>query len=227
VGRLFGIPIRIHWTFILLVAVIVASDWKHGRITVLDGLIWIAVLFTCVVAHEIAHCLVARRRGASVLGILLLPIGGLSQLNKMPERPDDELAVALVGPMTSLAIGVVALVLGLLLGDRMWPPTLFAGSWSARVAWLNLALGAFNLLPALPMDGGRVLHGYLARSRSRLEATRAACHLARWLAALMIVFGFLYDIWFMLIGIFVLLGANAEEQAALVHDASDRGHQRT
>jgi Zn-dependent protease len=106
------------------------------------------------------------------------------------------------------------MAVGLLVGARLWPPTLFAGSWWARLSWLNLLLGAFNFLPALPMDGGRVLRAALARHRTRLEATLIAGRIARYLAAAMMLVGFFYDFWLLLIGLFVLLGARAEEGAA-------------
>jgi Zn-dependent protease len=217
VGRLLGIPLRIHWTFLLLLAFVVAVEWGAGWRSTVAGLVWIVALFGFVVEHEIAHCLVARRRGAQVLGILLIPLGGISQLAAVPEDPDDELAIALAGPLASLAAGVALLIAGVLAGARVWPPTLFAGSWWARLAWLNLLLGAFNLLPALPMDGGRVLRAALARHRDRLEATLAAGRIARLLAAALVIAGFLYDFWLVLIGVFVWLGSSAEEQDARRH----------
>jgi Zn-dependent protease len=137
-----------------LVAFAMVVDWSMGEATVVVGLAWIVALFTSVVAHEIAHCIVARRRGARVLGIVLFPLGGLSRLDAMPKAPGDELAVAITGPLASLAIGVLLLAAGLLAGAHVWTPTLFVGSWWARSGWLNLLLGAFNLLPALPMDVG-------------------------------------------------------------------------
>jgi Zn-dependent protease len=220
----FGIPLRLHWTFFLLIPFVVLVDSGAGTHTVLAGLLWIVALFSFVVAHEVAHCIVARRRGAGVLGIVLFPLGGLSQLEAMPNAPDDELAVAIAGPMFSLAIGVLLLATGLLLGADVWPPTLFAGGWWARLGWLNLLLGAFNMLPALPMDGGRVLRASLARHRSSLEATEVAGRVARYLGVTMIVIGLLYDVWFCLIGMFVLLGANAEVEAARLPRPPVHGH---
>ncbi len=214
IGRVAGIPIRLHWTFWLLVVFVVAVDWSGGRRAVATGLVWIAALFASVVAHEIAHCLVARRRGARVLGIVLVPLGGLSRLESMPTAPDDELAVAIAGPLTSVGLGAALLAIGLVVGQHVWPPTLFAGSWWARLGWLNLLLGAFNLLPALPMDGGRVLRAALARHRSHLEATLLAGRIARYLGMAMVIVGFVYDVWLLLIGVFVLVGARAEEEAA-------------
>ncbi len=211
-ARLFGIDIRVHWSFFVLVLLVAwGSD---GVRQMVNWLVWIAAVFGCVLVHEIAHCVLARRRGAVVKDILLLPIGGVSQMEKMPEAPADELSIAIAGPLTSLGLGLSAVVVGLVLRDRLWPPTLFAGSWFARLAWLNLLLAAFNMLPALPMDGGRVLRAALSRRRGRSEATRLAGKTARLVAAGLIVVGFFYDLWLVLIGIFVLLGATAEEHSA-------------
>lgn len=214
IARVAGVTIRVHWSFLLLVAFVVAASWSAGVTAVVELLAWIAALFASVVVHELGHSIVARRRGANVLGILLLPIGGMSQIDKMPERPSDELAIAIVGPLTSLALGIVLLVVAEGTGAAAWPPTLMAGSWWARLGWLNLLLAGFNLLPALPMDGGRVLRAWLERRRDPLTATRLAGRIARWIAVAMLVAGLFYDFWLIFIGIFVLLGASAEEQEA-------------
>jgi len=215
IGRIWGVDVLLHWTFLFLVVVVVWANATAGGAAVLASLVWVVAVFSSVLVHELAHCVVARRRGAVVNDILLLPLGGISQLEKVPESPADEMAIAIVGPLTSLALAAVAAAVAAAAGAHLWPPTLFAGSWFARLAWLNLLLGGFNLLPALPMDGGRVLRSALARHRDRREATRMAAGIARVLAFVMIVAGLTYDIWLVLIGIFVLLGAGAEEQAAL------------
>jgi len=214
IARIYGIDIQMHWSFMALVLFVVWAEWASGLGQVGAWLLWIVAVFGSVLVHEFAHCVVARRRGAVVKDVLLLPIGGVTQMEKMPEAPADELAIAVVGPLTSLGLGIVAVAGGLALGARMWPPTLFAGSWLARLAWLNLALGTFNLVPALPMDGGRILRAALSRHRGRKEATRLAGKIARFLAGVMIVGGLLYDFWLALIGVFVWLAASAEEQAA-------------
>jgi len=214
VARIAGIEIRMHWTFLALVVVVVWASTGSGAATMVANLVWIGAVFASVLVHEYAHCIVARRRGAVVEDILLLPIGGVSQLHAMPEDADDEFVIAIVGPLTSLGLAAVAFAAGILVGAHLWPPTLFAGSWFARLAWLNVVLGGFNLLPALPMDGGRVLRAMLERRHDRLTATRQAARIARVLALLLIVAGITYDFWFVLIGIFVYMGAVAEEQAA-------------
>lgn len=220
VGKLFGIPLQVHWTFLLLLGLIVFADWSSGAGAIVGGLLWVVALFASVVVHELAHSLLARRRGANVLGILLLPIGGMSRMERLPSAPADEVAIAAVGPAASLLLGGLLLAVGVLIGSTVWPPALVAGSWWARLGWLNLLLGVFNLLPALPMDGGRVLRGTLARRLSRLSATRIAASVARLLALGLIVAGVFYDFWLVLIGIFVLLGASREEAMARAEERS-------
>ena len=122
VARIGGIDIRMHWSFLVLVILVVWVNISSGASTVGVGLLWITAVFASVLVHEYAHCIVARRRGAVVEDILLLPIGGLSQLKKMPERPADELAIAIVGPLTSLGLATLAVAGGLVFGAHLWPP---------------------------------------------------------------------------------------------------------
>src|SRR5712691_8398989 len=111
IGHVAGIDIRVHFTFLLLVALFALGSSGPGGPGVVGGLIWLVIIFGCVVAHELAHSLVARRRGATVREILLLPIGGVSKLENLPESPSDEFAIAIAGPAASLALaGVAALV---------------------------------------------------------------------------------------------------------------------
>ena len=222
IGTLFGIPLQVHWTFLFLLGLVVAVEWSAGTGAIVTGLVWVAALFACVVAHELAHCLVARRRGVRVLGILLLPIGGMSRMDEMPRRPVDEAAIAAAGPATSLLLGGLFLAVGVLVGSSMWPPTLMAGSWWARLGWLNLLLAGFNLLPALPMDGGRVLRAALARHLPRLAATRIAATVAKALAVALIIAGVLYDFWLVLIGMFVFFGSTGEEAMARAEALAER-----
>ncbi len=212
IARIAGIDILVHWSFLILPALIALGGTSASAVG--WGMVWIGAIFGSVVAHELAHSLVARRHGVVVLDILLLPIGGLSQMSEIPEDPGTELAIAAAGPLASLGIATAFVVAGLAFHVQLWPPTLFARAWVARLAWLNVLLGSFNLLPALPMDGGRVLRAGLARHRSRQEATRIAASIARAVAVIMILGGIFYDLWLVLIGLFVLLGANAEESIA-------------
>jgi Zn-dependent protease len=212
IARIGGIDILVHWTFpILLVLVAFGATSAAG---VGWAILWVVAIFGSVVIHELAHSFVAQRRGVVVLDILLLPFGGLSQMEEMPEEPREEFVIAVVGPIASLGLATILFAGGLVFHRQLWPPTLFARSWFARLAWMNLLLGSFNLLPALPMDGGRVLRAALARRHGRRRATAMAASIARFLAVLMIVGGIFYDLWLALIGLFVLMGANADESMA-------------
>jgi Zn-dependent protease len=214
IAQIWGVEIRVHWTFLLLVGFVVVASAGTGGRAIVEALLWIAAIFAAVLIHELAHCVVARRRGAVVDDILLMPLGGLSRLHEMPDAPGDELTIAIVGPLTNFVLALGFMAAGLVAGTRLFPPTLFAGPWLARLLWMNVLLGAFNLLPALPMDGGRVLRAALARHNDRRTATATAVYVARICAGTMIVVGLLYDFWLVLIGVFVLLGSSAEEHGA-------------
>ena len=216
IGHIAGIDIRVHATFLLLILLVVLGS--EGKAVALWGNVaWLTALFASVVAHELAHSVVARRRGAIVRGIVLLPIGGVSQLERMPQKPADEFRVAVVGPLTSVAVGAGFGMLALALGDPLLPARLDGGPFLARLAWANLLLGGFNLLPAFPMDGGRLLRAVLERNRGALSATKIAARVGRTLAGGMVGVGLLWNPWLIFIGVFVWFGASAEEAATVVH----------
>ncbi|HEX6310061.1 MAG TPA: site-2 protease family protein [Acidimicrobiia bacterium] len=202
--------------FVLVVLFAVGSSGPEGP-GPLIGLWWLALIFACVVVHELAHCIVARRRGAVVNEIILLPIGGISRMERLPETPADELAVSIAGPLASIAIAAVAGAASLAAGQPLIPIDLLEGGFLARLAWLNLILGAFNLLPAFPLDGGRVLRALLERRLDLETATHRAARLGRTLALALAAVGILFDLWLVIIAVFVYLGASAEETATIVH----------
>ena len=214
IGRLLGVSVFLHWTFAFLILLVIVADSHLGVHAVLAGLFWIGAVFLSVLLHELAHCVVAQRDGVVVDDILLLPIGGVSQMRSLPREPGEEFAISIAGPLTSIGLAALFAALALLTGSHLWPPTLFTRSWFVRLAWLNLVLGAFNLLPALPMDGGRVLRAGLAMREPRKKATMQAAQIARFLALVMIALGVVWDFWLLIIGIFVILGAGAEEADA-------------
>lgn len=215
IGRVAGVPLEVHWSFFLLLALVAVLEIPYGLAGIGAGLVWVAALFAFVILHELAHCMVARRRGGKVLGILLLPIGGMSRMARIPEEPADEAAIAIAGPAMSFGLGALLLLVALAIGASVWPPGIVTGSWWARLGWLNVALGIFNLLPALPMDGGRVLRATLARRLPRIAATRIAAGVARVLAVGLVIAGVIWDIWLVPIGVFVYLGARREVAQAL------------
>jgi Zn-dependent protease len=210
------VPIRVHWSFSILVALVLFSNSSYSWSTTWPLVLWIVTLFASVTIHELAHCAVARRRGLTVRDIVLLPIGGVSEIAGLPGSPKIERDIAIAGPAASLGLALLLGGVALLTGRAIWPPALVSGSIIADLAWLNLALCGFNLLPALPMDGGRVLRAVLAGRGDMVRATRIASSVATVLGVAMIVFGFVYDPWLMLIGAFVVFGAFGERRAATV-----------
>lgn len=217
IGRIFGIQLRVHLTFFLIVALFALGSTVEGGLGLLNGMLWLVIIFTCILAHEMSHSLVARRRGATVKAIVLLPIGGVSQLENLPETAPDEFAIAIVGPLASFAIALGAAGIAIALRVPLLPVNLYGGTLVTRIAWFNLIIGAFNLLPAFPMDGGRVLRSILERRLDLEAATHRAAQIGRIFAILMIAAGVFFNIWFVLIGIFVFFGASSEEAATVVH----------
>jgi Zn-dependent protease/predicted transcriptional regulator len=173
-GNYFGIPVYMHLTFLLLLAWVAIVHWMQFRTAdaVVNGLVFIVLIFACVVLHEFGHALMARRYGIRTRDITLLPIGGLARLERMPDDPRQELWVALAGPAVNLVIAaalwfVLAAAGALVPMERL---SMTGGPFFERLMIVNVFLLAFNLIPAFPMDGGRVLRALLA---SRLEYTRA------------------------------------------------------
>jgi Zn-dependent protease len=213
-GKLFGIDVYLHLTFLLLLSFLGFYFWQttHDVVAALHGVAFIVALFGCVVLHELGHALMARRYGIKTRDITLLPIGGVARLEKMPEKPIQELWVALAGPAVNVVIAV-ALGIGLWSSGGLAPlegisPS--SGSFWQRLLVLNLILAAFNLLPAFPMDGGRVLRAMLAFRMGRRRATAVAANVGQIMAIGFVIFGFFYNPFLIFIGIFVYLGAQAE-----------------
>ncbi|MDQ4083309.1 MAG: site-2 protease family protein, partial [Actinomycetota bacterium] len=178
IGRAFDIDVKVHWTFFLLLAFFAFLGYQaSGSIPstlVTVGLI--VALFLCVLLHEFGHSLVAQRLGISVPDITLLPIGGVARLGRLPDRPIDEVKIAVAGPLVNVVLAPMFFAIALLLGTSpLNPASLLDGVDStgqifAYLGLINVALAIFNFLPAFPMDGGRVLRGLLA---TRLGAVRA------------------------------------------------------
>lgn len=213
VARIAGIDVRVHPTFWILVALAAAGGLGPPGPT----LVWLGLLFASVTAHELAHSVVALRRNIPVAGIVLLPIGGVSEMQRLPDRPRDELAVAAAGPALSVVLGAGLLGLAMATGTGAWPFGVATGPILRRLAWTNLVLAGFNLLPAFPLDGGRVLRAWLAGRIGLEAATRRAAALGRRLAVVLGVVGVLWSPWLVFIAVFIYLGARAEELATLVH----------
>ena len=211
IATIFGTKVRMHFTFLILLLWVAAGQaLTRGTQAAVTGTLFVLLLFACVVAHEFGHVLVARHYGGRTRDILLLPIGGVSRMERMPERPAQELAVAVAGPAVSVALGAVLIVLvGFPTSKSIESPAL--GALSPRLAATNLFLAFFNLLPAFPMDGGRALRAILAMRMSRLSATRIAALFGHIIAGLFVLLGlFFANPLLLLIGIFIYFGASAE-----------------
>ena len=230
IGRVLGSELRVHATFFLLLAWIGATSFaRGGLVTALVSVIFVVGVFVCVVLHEFGHALAARRFGIRTPDITLLPIGGMARLEKMPEKPREEIIVALAGPAVNV---VIWLVLMLIVGvgtelealQQLDEPAV--GFWS-RLAAVNLFLAVFNLIPAFPMDGGRVLRATLALSMDRTKATAIAARAGQSIAFL---FGFMGlfsgHLLLLLIAVFVFMAAVAESSEvktrSLSHDVPVR-----
>lgn len=220
---MFGITIRVHVTlFALLVFIAFASPIAGlGWGPSLAQAVLVVGVFACILIHELAHALVARRYGCPTREILLLPIGGIAQLERMPERPAQEFLVAIVGPATNL---LIAAVLGGVIALAGWPidpeQANLVGAIVVPLFWSNVVLAAFNLLPAFPMDGGRAVRAALVHVIGRVRATRVAAGLGKILAAVFIGVGLMFGpVTLVLIGVFIWFTA-AQEAAGVALGAT-------
>ncbi|HMQ58455.1 MAG TPA: site-2 protease family protein [Rhizobiaceae bacterium] len=224
IGRVFGSEIRIHLTFFLLLAWIgIAAFQQGGQQAAIESLIFIIAIFACVVLHELGHAVAAKRYGIATPKITLLPIGGVAELERMPENPREEIVVALAGPAVNVVIAAILIfILGASVsGDAMTALEDPRNNFLARLASVNVILVLFNLIPAFPMDGGRVLRALLAMRYPRTRATAIAARIGQFAA---FAFGFLGLIGgnplLIFVAIFVYLAAAGESQAVSLQDVA-------
>jgi Zn-dependent protease/CBS domain-containing protein len=208
-----GTAVRIHATFFLLLAWIAAIYWvQGGPAAAINGVIFITILFVCVVLHEFGHILAARHYGIRTPDVTLLPIGGVASMERMPEKPSQEIVVALAGPAVNL---VIAAVLMLVLQARFDLSQLAQleqaqSTLLGRIAAANVALFAFNLIPAFPMDGGRVLRALLVVKLGYTTATRVAAWIGQGLALVFAYWGLFGNPLLILIAVFIFFAASGE-----------------
>jgi Zn-dependent protease len=213
IGSIAGTAVRVHITFLLFLGWIFAASWASGGADeAWQGLIFMVLLFACVLAHEFGHIFTARAFGVATPDVVLLPIGGVARLERIPEAPWEEFLVAIAGPLVNVAIA-----LALMLVASAHPDTgaLYAvesaqTSMIDRLAAVNLFLAVFNMIPAFPMDGGRVLRALLASRLGFVRATEIAAMIGQGVAFALGFIGLFYNPMLIFIAIFVYLAASAE-----------------
>ncbi|MDB6146689.1 MAG: peptidase family protein [Spartobacteria bacterium] len=223
IARIAGIQLRIHLTFLLLIGWLALGYYQAGgSAAAASGVVFVLLLFACVVLHEFGHAFAAKSFGINTPDITLLPIGGVARLERMPDKPEQELVVALAGPLVNV---VIALCLFLVIGTRAtFSPTVAmrGGDMLAGLFAINVWLVLFNLLPAFPMDGGRVLRALLATRTNYARATQIAASVGQ---AFAFVFGFIGlfgNPMLIFIALFVYIGATQEAALAQMKDISRR-----
>jgi Zn-dependent protease/CBS domain-containing protein len=235
-GRLFGIEIRIHLTFFFLVAFVwSAESATQDSATALRALALVGVIFASVILHELGQAWVSRREGVPAKGLILLPIGGVTILDEAQAVPESDSAwvrdirIACVGPLVNLAIaGVAALVLRAMMPEvpLIARPLVDPSHLARSIVWLNVYLALLNLLPAYPVDGGRVLRAYFSRNMDPIRATQRAVRIGHVFAMLFMMLGILLTnypdtradgYWLLMIGFFLFAGAQLEERSAVFH----------
>lgn len=225
IARLFGIDIRVHFTFAFVLVWVAIEFGRYGVRGAVFGTLAIVLLFACVAFHELGHSLVARRFGITVREIVLLPIGGVARMSREPDRPFHELLVAIAGPLVNvvIAVGLAAVLVARLDGalptEALWLTEMEKLGTNALLFWLlagNVGLALFNLLPAFPMDGGRVLRALLSFWLGKPRATVIAAGIGQVLALGIAALGFVGpgNPVLILVGAFVFFGASQEKVAS-------------
>ena len=209
-GSVLGFPIDVNLSFLFLLGLVALT---MGGLT---GVAVVLLAFASVVLHELGHAVVARRLGGRVAGIELHFFGGAAKIVDAPRTPGDEIAIAAAGPAVSFAIAGVSTMLAMLV-----PP---AAPLFGALAWINLLLGAFNLIPAFPMDGGRILRALLQRRMGHLRATEVAVLLARGFAVALGLYGLVtLSFYLILLAVLLWMMSGAEMQVARAHAHHERG----
>jgi len=234
-----GIPLRVHWTFILIIAYVVGIQIYHGANAKQSALAaaFVLAVFACIVLHELGHALAARRYGIKTKDITLLPIGGVAKLQRMPQKPSQELVVAAAGPAVNVLVAalltpIIAASIPLADIDQSLQSQtqnnpgilpLQGPLFLVQLAAVNIILVLFNMIPAFPMDGGRALRAILAMFTDRPTATEAAARLGQGFAVFLAIAGFFINPILLIIAVFIFLGAASEARQARLH-AAVAGH---
>lgn len=223
IGRIAGIDVYMHFTFVLLLVWVALGHYAVHKSTfeAVEGVVLVLSLFGIVVLHELGHALVARRFGIRTQNITLLPIGGVARLERIPEDPRQELAVAVAGPAVNVVLAIVLYII-LALGRGFAPSTevfRHGGAFLDQLLWVNITLVVFNMLPAFPMDGGRALRAVLAMRLDYVRATQIAASIGQAMAILFGFVGFMVNPILVFIALFVWIGASQEASMVMMRSA--------
>ena len=223
IGRFAGIDVYMHVTFVLLVSWVALIHWQQEQsiTAVIRGVAFILTVFLCVVLHEFGHALTARRYGIKTRDIVLLPIGGVARLERLPTNPLQELWVALAGPAVNVVIAFGLFIwLNLFASfEPLQKLTVTTGPFLERIMAVNLFLVGFNMIPAFPMDGGRVLRAILATRKEYSRATQIAASIGQGIAVFFGFIGLFYNPFLLFIAFFVWIGAAQEASMVQMQSA--------
>jgi Zn-dependent protease len=225
IGRIAGIDVQVHATFLLLLAWVAFAEYQQvgTAAAAVSGVIFMLFVFASVVLHEFGHALTAARFGVHTRAILLLPIGGVSELEEIPRKPRQELAIAIAGPLVTVGIAAVLYVVLRVTGTPLEAAQALNGTgpFLARLFWINVVLAVFNLLPAFPMDGGRVLRALIAMHTDYVTATSIAARIGQAFAFVFGLIGLLVlgNVLLVLVAFFVWIGAAGEAASVRVTTA--------
>ncbi len=233
-GRIFGIELRIHLTFVfLLFFVVLTESASHSNVSAARSVGLVAIIFGCVALHELGHALVGQHAGIPIKAVVLLPIGGITLLDETQQTIESgaqtwkrDIRIALAGPLVNLLVAAVAagILLEVAPQVQLWAhPYVYSGNLPRSLVWANVWLAAFNLLPAYPMDGGRILRALFSRQMDPVRATRRAVSIGNSLATVLILAGMLQYMqwnnpdgaWLSMIGFFLLIAAQLEERSVV------------
>lgn len=219
IGTIAGTAVRIHITFLLFLAWIFGVNYfAAGQQAAWNGLIFMVLLFLCVLLHEFGHIFTARAFGVLTPDVILLPIGGVSRLERIPEKPSEEFLIAIAGPMVNVVIAALLVFAGgaNLQLQHLANLDISGGRLIDQLAAVNLFLAVFNLIPAFPMDGGRVLRALLASRLGYVRATEVAATIGQWIAFALGFIGLFFNPLLIFIAIFIYLAAAAEAHVVAI-----------
>ncbi len=232
VGRLFGVEVRLHLTFLILPLFVFWTEYNsHGSANGSRDLALVGIVLACVGAHEAAHMLMARRFGLIPKAVILLPLSGVTVFDESHAEPQSgpgawkrEVRIALTGPLVNLLLAVLAaaIIFKTVPGAKLWEwPWLQPSNLPRSLVWANLYLAGVNLLPAYPLDGGRVLRAFFARTMDPAAATRRAVSISHAIAMVLMVAGLFSNAWLTMVGVIIFSAAQLEERAVIFQSVLD------